>query len=203
MTDISFRPFPARAILTLSRVLAILAGLQAMAAIADTPKSADGSGSSPLFVEPPPLEARIVEMMKTNSAGIVETRIHFVEKWGITPVQKSQVFLAMLTSAEADDQRKLAHAALPHIGATNYGLARQYLLNPELPAMVLSVFMTDTLKRSFEIKLPTLVSLIRVENHPLRKEAQELLRNYLGHDHGTNAQLWEEAMFAWLKRNPR
>ncbi len=45
--------------------------------------------------EPPPLDARIIEMMKTNTAGIVEARIHFVEKWEISPVEKAQVFFIM------------------------------------------------------------------------------------------------------------
>ena len=177
----------------------VLAGLQSM--IADTPKATGGSSS--LFMEPPPLDAKVIEMMKTNSVGIVEARIHFVEKWEITSPQKAQVFLTMLKSTEGDDQRKLAHAALPHIGATNYGVARQQLLNPDLSKTVLSVFMTDILKRPYEVKLPALVSLVQIEKHPLQKEAQELLRKYLGRDHGTNGQLWEESMFAWLKSNSR
>src|SRR5215510_3472538 len=54
----------------------------------------------------PPLDAKIVEMMKTNLLGSVEARIHFVEKWDITRVQKAQVLFAMLAQAEEDDQRK-------------------------------------------------------------------------------------------------
>ena len=203
MTNKRFRPFSAYLTLILALATFVLTGLLSMTGIADTPKANDGPRPSLPFTEPPPLDAKIVEMMKTNTVGIVEARIHFVEKWEITPLQKAQVFLTMLTSAEGDDQRKLAHAALPYIGATNYGLARRYLHNPGLPKTVLSVFMTDTLKRSYEIKLPALVCLVQVEKHPLRKEAQELLRNYLGSDHGTNAQLWEEATLAWLKRNPQ
>lgn len=191
MTDTSLQSSSARATLLLALALAVLAGL---------PSSVTSATSA---AEPSALDAKIVAMMKTNTVGIVEARIHFVEQWAITPIQKSQVFLAMLSSAEADDQRKLAHAALPNIGATNYGLARPHLLNPKLPKTVLSVFMTDALKRAYTVKLPVLLSLAQTTGHPLRNEAQELLRNYLGHNHGTNWVKWEETMLAWLKFNPR
>ena len=164
------------------------------------------SPDSKLFVEwnePPALDAGITEMMKTNTLGAIEARIYFVERWEIAAIQKAQALLTMLAKAEVDDQRKLAHAAVKYIANTNYGLVRKHLIDPNLPRVVLSVFMTDTLKRHYEIKLPTLVSLVRIETHPLRNEAQELLHGYLGRDHGTDAHLWEESALAWLKRNPR
>ena len=90
-------------------------------------------------------------MMKTNTVGSLEVRIHFVESWELSPFQKAQVFFAMFEKATPDDQRKLAHAAVKYAANTNYNLFRRYLLNSRLPRPVLSVFMTDTLKRTQEL----------------------------------------------------
>lgn len=147
----------------------------------------------------PPLDQKILEMMSTNVLGSVEARIHFVEKWEITRLQKAQVLFSMLGKAEEDDQRKLAHAAVPYVSNTNYGLVRNHLLNPKLPPVVLSVFMTDTLKRDYRTKLPIILSLAQIKAHPMQAEAQQLLRGYLGRDHGTNWVQWEKTMNLWLK----
>jgi hypothetical protein len=189
-----------------SLALASFVAVHTSEAAGDASSTSAGSGvSKPMaaLAEPPPLGARVLEMMKTNSLGVIEARIYFVEKWELTSVEKAQVFLSMLAKAETDDQRKLAHAAVPFVANTNYGLIRKHLLDPKLPRVVLSVFMTDTLKRQYSVKLPALLLLAQIELHPMRTEAQELLRGYLGRDHGTNWPKWEETMLAWLQSNPR
>ena len=172
---------------------------------AQAPAASTSEDTKPLlrYAEPPPLDQRIIEMMKTNTTGVVEARIHFVEKWEITPVQKGQVFFSMLANADADNQRKLAHAAVKYVPNTNYLLIRKHLLDPQLPRLVLSVFMTDTLKRPNAVKMPTLLALAQVDAQPMQNEARELLRAYLGRDYGTNWVKWEDSMRAWLKDNPR
>lgn len=91
---------------------------------------------------------------------------------------------------------------MKHVPNTHYALIERSLLDAALPRTVLSVFMTGTLKRSNGVKGPVLLKLARLEAHPRQEEARQLLRGYLGHDHGTNWVRWEEAMQAWLKDNP-
>lgn len=170
-------------------------------AVAATAARTDAKSAT--MTEPPPLDSKIVEMMKTNVVGSVEAKIFFVEKWDITPVQKSQVLFSMLDSTEGDDQRKLAHAAVQFVATANYGLVRKHLLDAKIPRVVLSVFMTDTLKRDYQTKLPVILELAQNEGHPMRAEAQQLLRGYLNCDHGTNWSKWEEAMLSYLATNPR
>ena len=150
----------------------------------------------------PELEPAVLAMMKTNTSSVVEVRIHFVEQWEISPLQKSLAYFSMFTNATGDDQRKLAHAAVKYVASTNHALVQQHLFNPELPRTVLSVLMTDTLKRAPSVKLPALLQLARVEGHPLQDEARDLLRGYLGRDHGTNWVKWEESVQSRLKENP-
>ena len=181
--------------------IGLLGGQRILAASSATTKVEPGYGLR--LSESPSLESRIVSMMQTNVAGSMEARIYFVENWEITREQKAQVFFRMLAQADADDQRKLAHAAVAHVANSNFALVARHLLNAKLPKTVLSVFMTDTLRRDYSIKLPTLLTLAQSERHPMQKEAQELLRGYLGRDHGTNWVKWEETMMARLQGNPR
>jgi hypothetical protein len=150
----------------------------------------------------PELEPAVLAMMKTNTSSVVEVRIHFVEQWEISPLQKSLAYFSMFTNAVGDDQRKLAHAAVKYVASTNHTLVQRHLFNPDLSRTVLSVLMTDTLKRAPAVKLPALLQLARMDYHPLQSEARDLLRGYLGRDHGTNWVKWEEAMQSWLKTNP-
>jgi len=155
------------------------------------------------FVEPPPLDPTILGMMKTNTLGTVEARIYFVESWDIASLQKAQVFVSMLAKSEPDDQRKLAHASVRQVANTNYALLRHGLFNPRLPRPVLSVFMTDVLKRDNKVRMPALLTLARSDAHPMQAEAEQLLTVYLGQNYGTNWLKWEEALLVWLERNPK
>jgi hypothetical protein len=186
-------------VVCLLTVIGLLGGQRILAAANATANVEPGYGLK--LSEPPGLEPRIVSMMQTNVAGSMEARVYFVENWEITREQKAQVFFGMLSQAGADDQRKLAHAAVAHVANSNFALVVRHLLNAKLPKTVLSVFMTDTLKRDYRIKLPTLLTLAQAEGHPLQKEARELLRGYLGRDHGTNWVKWEETMMARLQGN--
>lgn len=150
----------------------------------------------------PPLNPRIVEMMKTNTAGIIEARIHFVESWEVSGTEKAQVYFSMLAASDDEDQRKLAHAATRQAGAQNYSLVRDHLLDPRLPRPVLSVFLTDTLKRQNSLKIPMLLHLAQADGHPMQTEAKDLLTVYFGQNHGTNWTQWEESMLAYIEKNP-
>ena len=181
----------------------LIAGIQMILVPSNTAAEAEAMPPGPglKVSKAPVLEPRIRSMMETNVVGSIEARVYFVENWEITREQKAQIFFGMFAQADADDQRKLAHAAVSHVANSNHTLAATHLLNPRLPKTVLSVLMTDTLKRDYHIKLPMLLTLAQSEGHPLQKESQELLRGYLGQDHGTNWARWEESMAARLKGN--
>lgn len=155
------------------------------------------------FVEPKPLDLRVLDMVKTNVFGSIEARIYYVENWDITKLEKAQACLLMFPKLDSDDQRKLAHAMVKYVEDANYLLLRTNLLNPVFDKRVLSVLMTDTLKRGYRIKVPTLLSLAQTDSHPMQSEARQLLKQYLHADHGTNWLEWEESMVAWLAKYPR
>lgn len=149
-----------------------------------------------------PLSAALQRRVATNTVGIIEQRIQHVEQWGLSPTEKAQVYFQMFEKLDADERRRLSHAAVKCVADTNYAMIRLRLLDPTLPKPVLSVFMTDTLKRGNAIKMPTLLELARFEGHPMQAEATDLLRVYLGNSYGRDWTKWEAAMQEWLKQNP-
>ena len=117
-------------------------------------------------------------------------------------MEKAQVYFQMFEKLEPDERRRLSHAAVKCVADTNYMVIRKRLLDATLPKPVLSVFMTDTLKRKNAIKMPVLLELARLDGHPMQTEATDLLRVYLGTTYGKNWAKWEQAMAVWLKQNP-
>jgi len=167
-----------------------------MAAIAPELR-ASGSGA-----ELPPLSPAVQSRVDTNTIGILEQRIHNVEQWGLSPVEKAQVYFQMFEKLETDERRRLSHAAVKCVADTNYVVIRKRLLDATQPKPILSVFMTDTLKRQNAIKMPVLLELARLDGHPMQTEATELLTVYIGMNYGKNWTKWEQAVAAWLRQNP-
>jgi hypothetical protein len=160
-----------------------------------------GASPSPAAIGLPPLDPAIVALVETNKAAITEHRIFYVTNAEITETQKAQALLLLFKDVPKEDQRKVAHAAVKQVDDTIYFLAREQLLDATLPPQVLSVFMTDTLKRKNRLKAPVLLDLARLESHPLRTEAQQMLVAYLRKDYGTNWVGWEKAVAAWLEKD--
>jgi hypothetical protein len=132
----------------------------------------------------------------------VEARIDAVQKAKFTATEKAQALLVIFPSLDRQSQRKVAHALVKFVDDSSYGLIRRQLMDTKLHPQVLSVFMTDTLKRQNRIKIPVLLALARVETHPLKSEARELLAAYVRQDHGTNWAQWDSTVNAWLMQNP-
>ena len=106
---------------------------------------------------------------------IIEVQIRDVTSSDRSAHEKAVELLAMFSKLSREGQRKVAHAIVAHVTDDDFGLVREQLLNPKLHPQVLSVFMTDTLKRENNIRLPMLRELTRMDGHPLQAEAQQLL----------------------------
>ena len=150
----------------------------------------------------PPLSSAMVAIVETNSSAIVEHRIHFVSTAEGSDLEKAQAMLLMFKTLNREGQRKVAHAIVRLVDDEHFFLVREQLLDTNLHPQVLSVFMTDTMKRKNEIKLPTLLEVARFDGHPGQTEAKELLHAFLGQDYQTNWTKWEDAVSDWLKNNP-
>lgn len=115
--------------------------------------------------------------------------------------QKSEQLLAMVPNLAEDAQVEVVQHAANLASDDHYGHITQVLINPGTPEAVLSVLMTDLLNRGNELKLPIVLTLARIERHPLQAEARELLEIYLQEDHGNDWNAWESSLQNWLKEN--
>jgi hypothetical protein len=122
-----------------------------------------------------PLPAEIMAMVASNRTASAYEQIYYITNSSITEVQKAQALMLMLPSFGRDDQRAVAHAAVNYVEDSTYALISAPLLEGKLNPQILSVFMTDILKRSEAIKIPILTSIAHTKNHPLQGEAQDLL----------------------------
>lgn len=125
---------------------------------------------------------------------IVEAQIYKVAHSGLTRREKALEFFRMFDRLDRQGQRKVAHAAVEEVDDADHDLIRKYLFNRDLHPQVLSVFMTDTLKRKDTIRLPVLLQLARTDGHPLQTEARDLLHSLLQTNHGTDWAKWEQAV---------
>jgi hypothetical protein len=127
-------------------------------------------------VELPPLPAEMMALVASNRTASAPEQIYYVTNSAFTTVQKAQTLMMILPSfSSRDDQRAVAHAAVNYVTDATHGLVSQPLLEGKLHPQLLSIFMTDTLKRPDAIKIPILQSIAGSKDHPLQGEAQELL----------------------------
>ena len=123
-----------------------------------------------------PLPAEVMAMVASNRTMSVQEQVYYITNSSFTDVQKAQSLMLILPSfTSRDDQRAVAHAAVNYVSDSTHSLISQPLLEGKLHPQLLSIFMTDTLKRSDAIKIPILTSIAAMKEHPMQAEAQDLL----------------------------
>ncbi|MEA3188653.1 MAG: hypothetical protein QOD99_2483 [Chthoniobacter sp.] len=105
----------------------------------------------------------------------------------------------MLPTLPEDGQVEAANHVTNLLPDENYSAAKPVLLNPGLAESVLSVFFTDLMNRSDQIKLRSFIEIAKIPNHPFHDEALEDLEIYLGENYGTDWTKWSSATEKYLK----
>ena len=132
---------------------------------------------------------------------VLEVQIYYVQHSARTKREKAQEFFRMFNQLDRQGQRKVAHAAVKEVEDADYEMIQKYLLDRDLHPQVLSVFMTDTLKRKDAVRLPVLLKLARLDGHPLQIEARALLHSLLQKSLGTDWEKWSQAVQMQLASN--
>ncbi len=115
---------------------------------------------------------------------------------------KGREILAMLPRMPEDGQVEAAQHVSNLLADEDFKLLTPSLTNAALPEAVLDVFITDVLNRPNELKLPALLDVARVPNHPKAEEARDILEVYVDENYGQDWAAWETAVTKWLKENP-
>jgi len=126
-------------------------------------------------------ELRIDQVLRTN-AGETET---------------AQMLINMLPSLPPDGQAEAAQHIANLILDKDYNRVLPLLRNPSLPEQVQDVLVTDLMNRDDSVKLPALLDVAKIPNHPYQAEALTDLQIFLDQDNGTNWAKWDSALQAY------
>jgi hypothetical protein len=115
---------------------------------------------------------------------------------------KSKELLAMLPNLPEDGQVEAAQHLSNLLADEDFKLLTPTLTNATVSEEVLDVLMTDVLNRPNELKLPALLDVARIPNHPKAEDARDILEVYVDENYGEDWTAWRAAVDKWLKENP-
>ncbi len=116
--------------------------------------------------------------------------------------QKAKKILELLPQLPEEGQEEAAEHLANLLPDDQYTAAGQLLTNLKTSEPVMDVLMSDLLNRPNALKLPLLLEMARLPEHPRAEESKDFLELYLEKDYGTDWGQWEQAMNGWLKENP-
>lgn len=111
-----------------------------------------------------------------------EHRIDEVLKSSADETQTAQILINMLPTLPPEGQSDAAQHISNLIEDEQYSRVLPLVKNPNLPEEVLDVFVTDLMNREDKIKLPTLLEIAKLPNHPHHEEALSDLEIFLDED---------------------
>lgn len=148
------------------------------------------------IVEPAPKPLVESTPGKPPVVEVWQGRIDQVLRSQLPVSQAAQVLIGILPALPEEGQVEAAEHISNLLENNDYAKVRPLFLNPATPEPVLNVFFYDLLNREDEVKLPTLLELAKIPNHPLREEAIGDLELLLDASHGSDWAKWEQAVKA-------
>jgi hypothetical protein len=131
----------------------------------------------------------------------VEQKLDAVLLSDADPSVKANRILALMPQATDAEKAELAQHLVNLVSDDNYSATGEMLANPTTPSEVSGILLHDLLNRNNKLKLPMLLAVARVDNHPLKTEAHDMLELFIQEDKGSNWSEWETAINKWLKEN--
>ena len=129
-----------------------------------------------------------------------EIKIDQVLRANADESQTAQMLIGMLPTLPADGQAEAAQHISNLILDPEYARIAPMVKNPNLSEDVLDVFVTDLMNREDAVKLPILLDIAKIPNHPHHEEAVSDLEIFLDEDYGQDWTKWETAMKAYLQK---
>lgn len=114
--------------------------------------------------------------------------------------QTAQMLINMLPTLPKEGQAEAAQHITNLVLDKDYNRILPLVKNPALPEEVLDVFVTDLMNREDPVKLPALLEIAKIPNHPHHEEAASDLQIFLDEDYGTDWPKWDAAMKSYLKK---
>lgn len=128
-----------------------------------------------------------------------ELRIDEVLRSTANEEQTAKILINMLPTLPPEGQEEAAQHISNLVLDEQYSDVLPLVKNANLPEEVLDVFVTDLMNRDDATKLPALLEIAKIPNHPHSEEAKTDLEIFLDEDFGNDFGRWEAAMKKYLK----
>ena len=129
-----------------------------------------------------------------------EVKIDQVLRANADESQTAQLLINMLPTLPKEGQAEAAQHITNLVLDKDYSRILPLVRNPALSEEVLDVFVTDLMNREDTVKLPALLEIARIPNHPHHEEAASDLQIFLDEDYGSDWPKWDAAMKSYLKK---
>ncbi len=129
-----------------------------------------------------------------------EIKIDNVLRANADESQTAQILINMLPTLPKEGQAEAAQHITNLVLDKDYSRILPLVKNPGLSEEVLDVFVTDLMNREDTVKLPALLEIAKIPNHPHHEEAASDLQIFLDENYGTDWAKWDTAMKSYLKR---
>jgi hypothetical protein len=167
----------------------------------NVPRPLPGTGT------PPPIAARSTPPASANKTAATprplqewELRIDEVLRSNADETQTAQILINLLPTLPAEGQEEAASHITNLVLDDQYNRVLPLVKNANLPEEVHDVFMTDLMNREDTTKLPALLEIAKIPNHPHHEEALSDLEIFLDEDFGNNWSQWDIAVKNYLKK---
>ncbi|HYR58323.1 MAG TPA: hypothetical protein VEO95_06835 [Chthoniobacteraceae bacterium] len=112
----------------------------------------------------------------------------------------AQMLINLLPTLPPEGQTEAAQHISNLLADKDYNRVLPLIKNPTMPEDVLDVLVTDLMNREDPIKLPTLLEIAKIPNHPHHEEAATDLQIFLDEDYGTDWAKWQAKLNEYLKK---
>jgi hypothetical protein len=115
--------------------------------------------------------------------------------------KKADELLALFPTLPEDGQLEAAQHISNLLPDEKYPAIAPMLTNAVTSEPVLDALLTDLLNRPDTLKLPMLLQIARIPEHPKASEARDILEVYVDENFGNDWPKWEAALQKYLKEN--
>ena len=129
-----------------------------------------------------------------------EQRLDEVLSSNADEAQTAQILINLFPGLPPDGQAEYAEHISNLIEDKDYSKVMPLVKNTNTSEEALDVFVTDLVNREDTTKLPALLEIAKIPNHPHKQEAIDDLELFLDQDYGTDWTKWGAGVQDYLKK---
>jgi hypothetical protein len=118
----------------------------------------------------------------------------------LNETETAQVLLNLIPTLPPEGKAEATQHVTNLLPDSEYKRVLPLLKNTQMPAEVLDILVTDLMNREDTVKLPALLEVAKLPNHPNHEEALTDLQIFLDADHGSDWNKWTASVNSYLKK---